>query len=49
MRNSEANRRYAWNAQWAGGAHEGVEKQADARMEEVTGRGGWNDKIGQLE
>lgn len=46
---SEANRRYAWNGQWTGGVHEGVEEQADARMEEVTGHGGWNDKIGQLE
>jgi hypothetical protein len=46
---SEANRRYEWNGQWTGGVHEGVEEQADARVEEVTGKHGWNEKIEQLE
>jgi hypothetical protein len=30
---SEASRRYERNGRWTGGVHEGVEEQADARME----------------
>ncbi|KAF1934174.1 uncharacterized protein M421DRAFT_88187 [Didymella exigua CBS 183.55] len=43
---SEANRRYAWNGQWAGGDHEGVAQEADRRMEEVAK---WNQNIAKLE
>lgn len=46
FRNSEANRRYEWNARWTGGAHEGVEEEADKRMADVER---WNGEIGALE
>lgn len=42
----EANRRYEWNARWAGGSHEGVEDEADKRMENVES---YNREIETLE
>lgn len=44
--NSEANRRYEWNARWTGGAHDGVEDEADRRMHDVER---WNGEIDELE
>lgn len=47
MKNSsEATRRYEWNGQWTGGVHEGVEAEADKRMEDVAR---WNGVIEDLE
>lgn len=43
---SEANRRYEWNGQFAGGAHDGVEQQADQRMNQVDQ---WNGRISGLQ
>ena len=40
--NSEANRRYEWNARWAGGSHDGVEEEADKRIADVER---WNGVI----
>ncbi|KAI4946136.1 hypothetical protein J4E91_007579 [Alternaria rosae] len=42
----EANRRYEWNGQWTSGVHEGVENEADKRMEDVAK---WNEDITELE
>lgn len=39
---SEADRRYEWNARWTGGVHEGVEYEADRRMDDVAR---WDDEI----